>query len=119
MRRLFVVLLVVGLCAGWCGRAAAQEVTGSIAGTVTDSSGAAVAGAKVSIKSLDKNVVLRTLMTEANGQYVAPLLPIGQYSVTVEIAGFKKMTQSGVMLNVNDKLALNFKLEVGSVSEIV
>ncbi|HYT19858.1 MAG TPA: TonB-dependent receptor [Candidatus Polarisedimenticolia bacterium] len=119
MRRLFVLLLVLGLCAVWCGRAAAQEVTGSILGTVTDSKGGVVPNAKVTITNTDRQVVVRTLTTDDRGQYVAPLLPIGQYSVTVEIAGFKKLTQSGVTLNVNDKLPLNFKLEVGAVSETV
>ncbi|OLE16580.1 MAG: hypothetical protein AUG83_02490 [Acidobacteria bacterium 13_1_20CM_4_57_11] len=84
------MLLVVGLCAGWCGRAAAQETTGSISGTVTDSSGAAVAGAKVTIKSLDKNVVVRTLTVEASGQYLAAYLPVGRYEVVAEAANFKK-----------------------------
>ena len=119
MRRSFVSLLVVGLCAGWCGRAAAQETTGSISGTVTDSSGAAVAGAKVTIKSLDKNVVVRTLTVEASGQYLAAYLPVGRYEVVAEAANFKKSIFSNVVLNVADKLTINLILEVGSVNESV
>ena len=119
MRRSFVSLLVVGLCAGWCGRAAAQETTGSISGTVTDSSGAAVAGAKVTIKSLDKNVVVRTLTVEASGQYLAAYLPVGRYEVVAEAANFKKSIFSNVVLNVADKLTINLTLEVGSVNESV
>src|SRR5689334_21385455 len=119
MRRLVVLLFVVGLWAGWCGRATAQEVTGSISGTVTDSKGGVVPNAKVTITNTDQQVVVRTLTTDERGQYTAPLLPIGHYSVAVEIAGFKKLTQSGVVLNVNDKLAVNFTLEVGGVSETV
>ncbi|OLB38796.1 MAG: hypothetical protein AUH11_05845 [Acidobacteria bacterium 13_2_20CM_57_17] len=119
MRRLFVLVLVVVLCAGWCGRAAAQEVTGSILGTVTDSKGGVVPNAKVTITNTDQQIVVRTLTTDDRGQYVAPLLPIGQYSVTAEIAGFRKVTQSGVTLNVNDKLAVNFRMEVGAISETV
>jgi hypothetical protein len=119
MRRLFVLLLVVGLCAGWCGRAAAQEVTGSIVGTVTDSKGGIVPNAKVTITNTDQQVVVRTLTTDEHGQYAAPLLPVGHYSVTVEIAGFKRVTQSGFVLNVSDKLAVNFTLDVGAVTETV
>src|SRR5260370_35822457 len=119
MRKSFLLLLVVGLRGGLCGRAAAQEVTGSILGTVTDSKGGVVPNAKVIITNTDQQVVVRTLTTDDRGQYAAPLLPVGHYSVTVEIAGFKKVTQSGFVLNVSDKLAVNFTLEVGSVSESV
>src|SRR6266851_437456 len=119
MRRLFVLLLVAGLSAGMCGIVWAQEVTGSIVGTVTDSKGGVVPNAKVTITNTDRQIVVRTLTTDDHGQYAAPLLPVGHYSVTVEIAGFKKVTQSGFVLNVSDKLAVNFTLEVGSVSESV
>src|SRR5882762_1866337 len=119
MRRLFVLLFAVGFSAGMCGAAWAQEVTGSISGTVTDSKGGAVPGAKVTITNSDQQVVVRTLTTDEHGQYAAPLLPVGHYSVTVEIAGFKRVTHSGLVLNVSDKLAVNFTLEVGAVSETV
>src|SRR6266436_5897196 len=119
MRKLFVLLLAVGMYAGLCGAAWAQEVTGSISGTVGDSSGAAVAGAKVTIKSLDKNVVVRTLTAEATGQYLAAYLPVGSYEVVAEAPNFKKSVYSKIALNVADKLTINLALEVGSVSEIV
>jgi hypothetical protein len=118
MKKLVAVIVVV-LFAGMFGAAWAQEVTGSIAGTVSDSSGAAVAGAKVSIKSLDKNVVVRTITTEANGQYLAAYLPVGRYEVVVESSNFKKSVYSSIVLNVADKLTINIALEVGSVSESV
>jgi len=104
------------ICAGI---ASAQEITGSIVGTVTDSSGAAVAGAKVIIKNLDENVVLRTVATEANGQYLAAYLPVGSYEVVAEAPSFKKSVYSKIALNVADKLTINLTLEVGSVSETV
>ncbi len=119
MRKLFVLLLAVGMYAGLCGAAWAQEVTGSISGTVSDSSGAAVAGAKVTIKSLDKNVVVRTLTAEASGQYLAAYLPVGRYEVVGEAPNFKKSIFSNVVLNVADKLTINLTLEVGSVNESV
>ena len=97
----------------------AQDITGSIVGTVTDPTGAGVPGAKVSITNTDRNSVLRTLTTDAQGSYGAPLLPIGRYSVVVEANGFKKSTQSSIELNVNDSLTVKVKLEVGNVQENV
>jgi len=119
MRRNFLALCVlVSLCI--CASiVSAQEITGSIVGTVTDSKGGVVPNAKVTITNTDQQVVVRTLTADDRGEYAAPLLPVGRYSVTAEIAGFKKVTQSGVVLNVNDKLAVNFSLEVGTVNETV
>src|SRR5437016_2127667 len=97
----------------------AQEITGSIVGTVTDSSGAAVAGAKVTIKSVDKNIVLRTVTTEASGQYLAAYLPVGRYEVVAEAPNFKKSVYSNIVLNVADKLTISLALELGSINESV
>jgi len=98
---------------------AAQEVTGTISGTVTDSSGAVVPGAKVTITNTDRNAVVRTAKTSKAGDYSAPLLPIGHYSVTIEAPGFKKTTQANIVLDVNDKRSVNAALQVGSNSETV
>ena len=98
-----VCLLVALLCCGsW-----AQETTGSIAGTVTDPSGAVVPNATVTITDTDKNVVVRTLTTGGSGEYSAPGLPIGHYSVSVEASGFQTYRQTGISLNVNDKLTVS------------
>jgi len=104
----------------WCASAVlAQDITGSIAGSVVDASGAGVPGAKVTITSLDRNQVVRTANTDGAGNYSAPLLPVGKYSVSVEAKGFKKATQTDITLNVNDKLTANLKLEVGDVQQEV
>jgi hypothetical protein len=97
----------------------AQSVTGTILGTVSDSKGGAIAGVTVTITNTDQNVVVRTVTTDQQGQYVAPLLPVGRYSVTVEASGFKRAVHSGFVLNVDDKLAVNLTLEVGTVTESV
>jgi hypothetical protein len=97
---------------------AAQEVTGSIVGTVTDASGAVVPGAKVTVLNEGTRVV-RELSTDELGNYLATLLPIGVYTVSVEKQGFKKASHTKIELNVNDKLTHNFALEVGSVAETV
>ncbi len=72
----------------------AQTFRGTILGTVTDSSGAAVSGATVSVKNTGTGL-LRTVNTGDDGSYSAPELPIGTYSVTVEKSGFKVGVVSG------------------------
>src|SRR5258708_679051 len=107
--------LLFSLCSiGW-----SQEITGSIAGTVHDTSGAVVPNATVTVKSTDRNVVVRTVKTDDQGNYVAPLLPIGSYSLTFEASGFRSFVQSGVQLNVNAKLTFSPTLEVGTASQTV
>jgi hypothetical protein len=96
-----------------------QDITGSIVGTVNDATGSGVPGAKVTVTNSDRNAVMRTIVTEANGEYTAPLLPIGHYSVSVEGKGFKRSTKKDIELNVNDRLTINFGLEVGDVQQEV
>ncbi len=98
---------------------AAQDISGTIEGSVLDPSGAFVSGAKVTITNLDRNQVVRTVTTDASGAYAAPFSPVGRYSVKVEATGFKSATRSDIVLNVNDDLKINIALEVGSVSESV
>ena len=97
----------------------AQDITGTIEGSILDPSGAAVPNAKVSITNIDRNQVIRTLTTDATGVYSAPLLPIGNYSVKVEAQGFKTDQRTNIVLNVNDVLKINIRMEVGSLSETV
>ena len=99
--------------------AAAQNSTGELDGTVRDSSGAVVPGAKVIITNIDRGAVERTVPTNKAGDYTAPLLPVGHYTVTVEAPNFKKITEDGIILNVNDKRIVNASLQVGSVAETV
>src|SRR4029077_4845121 len=110
--------LLLSLCFGGA-IASAQEITGSIVGTVTGSKGGVVPNARVTITNTDQQSVVRTLTTDDHGLYAAPLLPVGHYSVTAEVAGFKKAIRSGVELNVDDHLTVNFTLETGSLNEVV
>jgi Carboxypeptidase regulatory-like domain len=95
-----------------------QDTRGNILGYVTDSSGSPVDGVAVTIKNVDTNVV-EALKTNKSGYYEAPLLIIGNYSVTVEAPGFKKEVREGLVLVAGSHIGLDFKLEVGSASEAV
>lgn len=93
-----------------------QEAT--IVGTVTDPSGASVAGAAITITNTDTGLT-RTLASNSDGQYVAPDLHIGHYTVRAESKGFKVVEQKGVVLAVGDRTRLDFKLAVGTALENV
>jgi hypothetical protein len=117
--RLLVSLVAVGISAGLCEVASGQEVTGQIRGTVTDASGAVVPNATVVVTNTDRNQIFRTLQTDSTGQYVAPLLPVGRYSVAVEASGFKKFVKTGVVINVSDRLLVDASLQAGAAGETI
>jgi len=99
--------------------ASGQETTGSISGTITDSSGAAIKGATVTITNTERNQNVRVLSTNAAGFYTASSLPIGIYNVKVVAQGFKTDTVTGLVLHVNDALTANRILMIGSSAEVV
>lgn len=109
---LFVILfsLVAGL---W-----AQKDTGTIAGTVTDPSGAVVAGARVVVTDVDRGGVFSTT-TNQSGEYVASPLMVGHYRVAVEHAGFKKAVSEPVALDVQQRAVVNIKLQLGQATQTV
>ena len=95
------------------------EVTGTVQGTVLDSSGAAVANATVTLRNLNTGLV-RTVKTNASGAYEFLSVPVAEnYSVQVEAAGFQKKSQTGIHLDVNQKYRADFTLKVGSITETV
>src|SRR5438270_6122383 len=97
----------------------AQNVTGSIAGTVLDPSGAAVANTSVVVRNTDRNEDIRKIKTDGRGNYSATLLPEGHYAVTVEAPGFKKFEAKNININANDKVTVNGNMQVGATSEQV
>src|ERR1035441_504720 len=97
----------------------AQDISGTIGGAILDPTGATVPGAKVTITNTDRNQVLRTIITDPSGTYSAPLIPVGQYSVKVEVKGFKTEARTAITLNVSDDLNINVTLQVGSMSDTV
>jgi hypothetical protein len=97
----------------------AQETTGTISGTVLDSTGAAVPGATVSITSVERKIEVRTTKTDGAGSYSAPLLPVGKYSLSVEAKGFKTSVKNDITLNASDSLTIPMRLDAGDVKDTV
>ncbi len=96
----------------------AQAVSGTILGLVKDSSGAAMPGATVTLVHTGTGLT-RTVVTDAKGEYTAPSLPTGSYTVSAEIAGFKKVSLSNVHVGVDQKLRMDMTLELGQMTEVV
>lgn len=96
----------------------AQTSFGRISGEVTDASGAAIAGAKVTIENVGTRA-LRTANTDANGSYVITQLPIGDYTVRAEQQGFSAQSRSGLAIVADARLNVDFRMEVGNVTETV
>src|SRR5688572_3114250 len=93
----------------------AQESRGSITGTVTDPTGAAVPGAIVTARHRATNATSETATNES-GVYVLPFLNTGQYSITVAAPGFKSSRQETLELRITERRELNFQLEVGAAA---
>ena len=97
---------------------AAQAVTGTILGTVTDSTGAVVAGATVTLTHTGTGNS-RTVVTDTHGEYAAPSLPTGVYTVTGELQGFRTIALSNIEVGVDQRVRIDLKLEVGTMTETV
>ena len=110
-----IVGLVVLLAAGL---AAAQELTGTIYGDVTDDQGLAIPGATVTLTS-PQHISTEVRVTGARGDYRVPLLSPGAYAVTVELAGFQTVTFTGVMVSAGTDIALDATLSPAGVEEMV
>lgn len=95
-----------------------QEVRASLTGTITDSTGAAVANAAVQATNLATNTVTSTKSNES-GTFVTPFLAPGQYLMTVEASGFKKFVRENIQLQAGERVRLDVKLEVGEVTTSV
>jgi hypothetical protein len=113
--RCAMVVLLVPVCTA---AVAAQTSQGRILGTVTDASGAVVTNAKVTVSNTATNVT-RVLKTNTAGEYAAPLLDPGSYTVTAAAAGFKKAVSTPFLLEVSRDVRVDLKLQPGAISESV
>ena len=116
--RVAPILCAVLLILFCLAQAARAQDTGYISGTVTDKTGAAVAGASVEV-TLANGSLTRNTTSNADGAYVASGLPAGTYNVIVTAKGFQKFQARGVVLAVGQKLRVDIPLTVGAVTEEV
>ena len=110
------LLLVLILLASTC---FAQQLTGTLSATVSDSAGAVVPNAKVTMKN-EASGDVRTTISNGSGYFTITAVQPGSYSVSIEAPGFKSWTQTGIVFAQGDSRTLpNIKLEVGKVTETV
>ena len=95
-----------------------QDFRGAVSGHVSDPSPASVPSARVSFLNTASNTP-SVAVTDEDGNYAIPYVTAGNYDVTVEAAGFKKLLRRGVEVRVGDKLTIDFTLEVGEIREVV
>jgi outer membrane receptor protein involved in Fe transport len=95
---------------------AAQQITGSIRGTVTDPSGAVVQAATITAKKVETGLT-RSVSTDHQGNYVLVELPIGHYQLDVQAQGFEEYLQSGISLDVNQTATVAIHLKIGSAAQ--
>ena len=119
LERLLFLTAVLLLCLGSLAGVSAQTSTvGNISGTVRDPNGAAIPKAEVFIQE-EKTGIMRKVVTNEDGFYTAPSLPVGLYTISTSPQGFKKTVNSGVQLHISENLTVNLNLEVGAMTETV
>src|SRR5580704_17958357 len=115
--RIFLVSLLVFLVAA-ISPACGQIVGGTVSGTVHDATGAALSGARVTVRQIETGAT-RTLITGADGRYAAPSVPVGDYTITAAHDGFAAQERTGITLAIAQSLVVDFQLGVDTVREEV
>jgi hypothetical protein len=119
MRKRAVLLFVsTGLLVASVVPAIAQRTTASLRGTITDPTHAIVPGASVTVTNQDTGLT-RAVTTNAEGLYSVSELPVGKYSISVELQGFKTARRTDISLNVADDRKIDFELAAGALTESV
>lgn len=95
-----------------------QEFRGSLVGRVTDASGSVVPGVGIRVVNVDTNASVQVI-TNDTGDYRVPFLLPGNYRVTVEMPGFRRIERSGIRISTGSDSTLNFRLELGEIDETV
>jgi hypothetical protein len=115
LRQILLALVLLPLLTG---PAFGQAVTGTILGTVTDSSGGVIPGATVTVTH-NATGRSRTAVTDSAGEFTVPSVPTGIYTVVAELAGFKTVTLSNIEVGVDQHIRVSVRLEVGAVNESI
>ncbi|HMX30531.1 MAG TPA: carboxypeptidase-like regulatory domain-containing protein, partial [Blastocatellia bacterium] len=114
-RTLSILLMLCTSLLICVGQAFGQGTTSRLTGTVVDATGAAVAGATVTLTNEGTNVAFTT-QTSSSGAYTFDLIPAGIYQVAVEKTGFKKFVATGNVVQINQPATINVSMQVGEVS---
>ncbi len=96
----------------------AQVNLATLLGNLSDSTGAAVTAARVTVTNLETGEA-RTVESNGTGYFEAPLLPVGSYRIRIEKDGFKREERTGIVLQTGDRVRVNASLEVGSINETI
>ena len=117
-RAVTIVLLVWAFCLLAAPRSLAQETTATLFGTVRDQQKASVAKTRITATN-EQTSFSRGTVSDENGNYILPLLPVGNYELTAEASGFQKYLQTGITLTINQVARADIELIVGSLAEVV
>src|SRR5689334_9209202 len=114
IRAIFAALLFLGACLNLFG----QSERGTFAGTVTDASGAAIPGAKVTITNVNTQEVITTVSNDT-GDFTVPNIPIGNYNVRIEREGFNSELRSNITMNASATVRVDAQLKLGETRTTV
>lgn len=117
-KRIFACLLVLAFACGLSSLTSAQSFTGGIVGTVKNPNGEVIPNAEITITHLQTN---KQVQVTANGEgfYISPPLAVGDYRVEAKMQGFRRAIRSGINLQIQQSLQVDFTLEIGEVAETV
>ncbi|MGA9882612.1 MAG: TonB-dependent receptor [Candidatus Acidiferrales bacterium] len=118
MKRISAQLLVLCALCLLSSAAVFAQATSQISGTITDASGAVIAGAQITVTQTT-TAFTRTVTSDANGVYALPGLPLGPYRMEVKKDGFTTFVQTGIVLQVGTGVTVNPALKVGAVAQTV
>ncbi|HYE88128.1 MAG TPA: carboxypeptidase-like regulatory domain-containing protein, partial [Vicinamibacterales bacterium] len=110
--------LILSLTIGSAAFAQSTAINGTIEGTIKDEQGSVLPGVTVTVSNIDTGVT-RSVVTNDNGLYRAPLLSLGTYRVVAELQGFKKFEQTGVSLRAGQTAVIDVTLSVGALAETI
>src|SRR5438128_2847486 len=118
MKTVSQTIIVVAIMVLTAGQLHAQGATAAISGTVLDPSGAAIAGASITVRNVG-TAFTRTVVSDDQGRYVVPELPIGDYEVQGSLAGFQTVVRRGILLTVGSRPLVDLQLPIGQAAETI
>lgn len=119
MRRIGLTLTAFVLMSSYVSFATPfQNIYASLTGVVMDESGAVIPGVNITITNAGTGLT-RTIVTDERGNYLVPLLPIGNYTISAELTGFRKELRTGIILQVDQTAREDFRLLVGEITEVL